>query len=81
MSGQIFVSSTCYDLLDLRAEVEALLKEMGLSPVMSDRPRSEFEVTGYSDSIATCLANVRGADVFSLRSFSAIRPEVGSTGL
>ena len=41
---RVFVSSTCYDLLDLRAEVEAHLQEMGLTPLLSDRPSSDFEV-------------------------------------
>jgi hypothetical protein len=62
--SRIFVSSTCYDLLDLRAEVEQHLREMGLAPMMSDRPTSEFEVSGYKDSIETCLVNVRKCDGF-----------------
>jgi hypothetical protein len=62
--NRIFVSSTCYDLLDLRAEVEAFLRELGLDPLMSDRPASEFEVTGRGDSIATCLHNVEKCDAF-----------------
>ncbi len=64
MSGRIFVSSTCYDLLDLRAEVEAHLKDLGLAPLLSDRPSSEFEVVPDANSIETCLANVRDADAF-----------------
>ena len=51
----VFISSTCYDLIDLRAELEAWIRDLGLSPVMSDRPTSEFEVSGYRDSIATCI--------------------------
>lgn len=64
MSVRVFVSSTCYDLLDLRAEVEVHLRDLGLSPVMSDRPKSDLE--GFSDghSIETCLTNVRSSDVF-----------------
>lgn len=61
---KVFVSSTCYDLIDLRAELEMVLREMGLSPLLSDRPSSEFEVLPDKNSIETCLANVRGADVF-----------------
>jgi Domain of unknown function (DUF4062) len=63
MSGRIFVSSTCYDLLDLRAEVETHIRELGLVPVLSDRPTSDFQVVP-NNSIATCLANVQGCDEF-----------------
>jgi hypothetical protein len=62
--GRIFISSTCYDLLDLRAEVHTHLAEMGLTPVLSDRPSSDFVVDPRVDSIETCLANVRACDVF-----------------
>lgn len=64
MSGRIFVSSTCYDLLDLRSEVEAHLKDLGLTPIMSDRASSDFVVDPRVDSIETCLVNVRDADEF-----------------
>jgi len=78
--NRVFVSSTCYDLLDLRTEVEAQLKEMGLVPVLSDRPSSEFEVTGYKDSIATCLANVEGSDVFVCILSQRYGPKLGKLG-
>jgi hypothetical protein len=61
---KVFVSSTCFDLLDLRAELEAHLREMGLVPILSDRASSDFEVQPAADSIETCLANVRASDVF-----------------
>jgi Domain of unknown function (DUF4062) len=61
---KVFVSSTCYDLIDLRAELEVLLRDMGFSPLLSDRPSSEFEVLPDKNSIETCLANVRNADLF-----------------
>lgn len=80
MSGRIFISSTCYDLLDARAEIEAAIKDMGLSPVMSDRPTSEFDVTGYRDSIATCLANVRDSDAFVCILSQRYGPRLGGVG-
>jgi hypothetical protein len=61
---RVFVSSTCYDLLDLRAEVESHVRDLGLSPVMSDRPTSDFDHTADRNSIETCLSNVRASDVF-----------------
>ncbi len=61
---RVFVSSTCHDLIDARAELEGSLREMGLTPLLSDRPSSEFEVSPDANSIETCLAGVRSAEVF-----------------
>ncbi len=58
-TGHVFVSSTCYDLLDLRASLEGTLRQCGLRPVMSDRPTSEFTNPGDVNSIETCLVNLR----------------------
>lgn len=63
MATTVFISSTCYDLIDLRAELDSQLRGLGLTPVMSDRPSSEFEVSPSANSIESCLANVRRADV------------------
>ena len=60
----VFVSSTVYDLLDLRAEVERHLRDLGLVPLLSDSATSGFEVAPNSNSIESCLANVRNADHF-----------------
>jgi hypothetical protein len=62
MNPKIFVSSTCFDLIDFRAEVYVFLKEAGLSPVMSDEMISEFEIFGDKNSIETCLINLRSCD-------------------
>jgi len=59
---KVFVSSTCFDLIDLRAEVEAELKLMGCAPIMSDRQSAEFEVSPDANSIQTCLNNIQNAD-------------------
>lgn len=61
---RVFVSSTCYDLIDLRAELEAHLRDLGLQPLLSDSLTSGFEVVPTADSIETCLANVRASDAF-----------------
>jgi hypothetical protein len=59
----VFVSSTCLDLIDLRAELEPFLRDLGFLPMLSDRP-SHFEVAGDRDAISTCLENVRNASEF-----------------
>jgi hypothetical protein len=61
--SRIFVSSTYYDLIDARAELEVHLRELGLSPIMSDRLSSDFVVEGRGDSIETCLVNLRNSDI------------------
>lgn len=59
---RVLVSSTCYDLIDLRAEVEEHLRALGLTPYLSESGTSAFEVHPDRDSIATCLANARSVD-------------------
>ena len=66
MNPKIFISSTCFDLIDLRAELYTFLKEAGLSPVMSDEMISDFEVFGDKNSIETCLINLRSCDTVVL---------------
>jgi hypothetical protein len=50
---QVFVSSTCYDLRDLRAGVRRWLKELGLTPLMSDE--NGFPHVDGMPPYATCL--------------------------
>ncbi len=66
MNPKIFISSTCFDLIDLRAELYAFLKTAGLSPVMSDEMISDFEIYGDKNSIETCLINLRACDTVVL---------------
>lgn len=61
---RVFISSTCYDLLDLRGEIHELLQLHHFIPVMSDEEDSGFRVDRSTDSINTCLANVKDCDVF-----------------
>ena len=58
----VFVSSTCYDLKDCRAEIGRDLESRGSIVLLSDDPL-RFDVTPTSDSIQSCLANVRSSDV------------------
>ena len=60
----VFVSSTCHDLIDVRAELEHTLRQMKLKPRLSDRPTSDFEVEPDKDSIQICLANVEKCQFF-----------------
>jgi hypothetical protein len=59
---RVFVSSTIHDLVDIRGEIEQLLRELGVSPVMSDHKLSEFNLAFDANSIETCLLNVESSD-------------------
>ena len=61
---RVFISSTCYDLIDIRAEVEGLLREFELTPILSDRGASEFIPPRDRDAIEACLYNVRSSGLF-----------------
>jgi len=58
----VFVSSTCYDLLDLRAELADFLESKGFIVKVSDDPY-RIDVEPTEDSIQTCLRNVETADI------------------
>ncbi len=60
---EVFISSTCYDLTDLRSELAASLKESGCIVRLSEDPMSGFNVDPSGDSIETCLRNVEASDV------------------
>jgi len=79
-AAHIFVSSTCYDLMDLRSELESFLKDLGFAPVLSDRPSSDFEAPGDRDSIETCLVNVRRCPVFICVLSQRYGPRLGKVG-
>ena len=57
----VFVSSTCFDLTDLRAELAEHLESNGFIVKLSDDP-DRFEVGGVDDSIETCLQNLEQSD-------------------
>lgn len=59
---RVFVSSTVYDLVDIRAEVAEELRALGISPVMSDDKLSDFDIPHDANSIETCLINVDSCD-------------------
>jgi hypothetical protein len=59
----VFISSTCYDLVDLRFELKAYLEQNGCTVRLSEDPTSPFSIDPTADSIASCLANVEASDV------------------
>jgi len=56
---KVFISSTVYDLLDVRAELENMLRDMRFVPVLSGSASSGFQPFTDRNSIETCLANLR----------------------
>ena len=77
---RVFISSTCYDLIDLRAELEAFFRDAGVTPILSDSPNSEFELLPDKNSIETCLANVRASDAFVIILSNRYGPRLGKEG-
>jgi hypothetical protein len=61
----IFVSSTCYDLGQVRLNIKSLIEGLGLTPVLSEH--GSFPVNVSSDTISNCLENVQNkADILFL---------------
>ncbi len=61
----IFVSSTCYDLGQVRLNIKALIESLGLTPVLSEH--ASFPVNVSSDTISNCIENVKNkADILIL---------------
>jgi hypothetical protein len=62
---KVFVSSTCCDLIDLRAELHDDLRDLGVEARFSDIKESDFELpnNAVTNSIETCLINLRACNV------------------
>ncbi|WP_316674950.1 DUF4062 domain-containing protein [uncultured Tolumonas sp.] len=61
----VFVSSTCYDLGQVRADIRDLIHSLGLEPVLSEY--DSFPINTNLDTVSACLQNVRDkADIFIL---------------
>lgn len=58
----LFLSSTCYDLGDLRAELGEHLRQHAFLVRMSEDYESEFVANGKLDSVSSCLQNVESAE-------------------
>jgi hypothetical protein len=58
----VFVSSTCYDLIDLRLELAIHLESQGAIVKLSEDPE-RFAVDPTGDSIETCLRNIDSSEI------------------
>ncbi len=64
-SPAIFVSSTCYDLSQIRADLKIFIESIGLDPILSDQ--NSFPINPNYDTILNCLENVKNkSDIFIL---------------
>lgn len=79
-NNRIFVSSTCYDLIDLRAELFKFLEDIGLTPIMSDHNNSDFKIVQNSHSIETCLVNLESCDSVIFILSKRYGPKLGKLG-
>lgn len=80
-SEQVFISSTCLDLIDLRSEVAEHVRSLDFEPVLSD-VESRFSVDGSSDAVETCLVNLRSCAtvvVILSRRYGSIVPSKGKS--
>jgi hypothetical protein len=78
--NRIFVSSTVYDLIDVRAEIEYLLRDLGFIPVMSDSKNDGFDSSIQSNSIETCLVNLRNCSAVIVITSQRYGPSLGDHG-
>ena len=77
---RVFVSSTVYDLLDVRSEIAELLRDLGIAAVLSDDKLSEFSVKLDANSIETCLVNVESCDEVIVILDKRYGPSLGECG-
>ena len=77
---RVFICSTCYDLVDLRAELEIIFREAGAEVLLSESMSSEFQVLQDRNSIETCLANVRSCDEFVIILSNRYGPSLANSG-
>src|SRR5580692_2391021 len=61
----VFVSSTCFDLNQIRADLRGFLSDMGFDPILSEAPA--FPVNPHISPVENCLRAVKEkADIFLL---------------
>lgn len=61
----LFISSTCYDLSQVRVDLADFARTLGLEPVMSES--DSFPIDPDDDTVTNCLNNVKTkADIFLL---------------
>ena len=64
MGKKVFISSTCFDLKDVRAEVANALREWGYRPLWNESP--DFPRTSGCHSHDICLNAVKETDIYLL---------------
>lgn len=77
---KVFLSSTVYDLLDVRAEIAEHLRSLGATPFLSDDKLSDFRVQPDVNSIQTCLVNIESCDQMILVLDQRYGPRLSSAG-
>jgi hypothetical protein len=77
---KVFVSSTVFDLIDVRAEVADLLRFCDIAPVLSDDKLSDFAIKPDNNSIETCLVNVDACDEMIVILDKRYGPRLGAYG-
>ena len=61
----IFISSTCYDLSQVRADLFETIESLGHNPVLSEFPN--FPIDPSKNTIENCIKNIKeSADIFVL---------------
>ena len=64
-SPAVFVSSTCYDLSQVRSDLKIFIESIGLDPVLSEH--NSFPVNPNYDTVSNCLETVKNrADILVL---------------
>jgi len=64
-SMKIFLSSTCYDLKQIRSDLMDFLLNMGFTPILSEY--SNFPIDPDKNTIDNCIDNVKNnTDIFVL---------------
>ena len=62
MAGvRVFVSSTCYDLVPIRAQLRGFLQSLGFEPIMSDYEEVLFDPRSHTHT--SCIEDVSNCDM------------------
>lgn len=64
-SPSVFVSSTCFDLAQIRQDLKGFFENLGLTPILSEF--GAFPIDPDANAISNCLSNIRAnADILVL---------------
>src|SRR5437868_6969994 len=62
--NRIFISSTCFDLIDVRAELKRALEHLGYVAYTSETP--DFPVSSRLSLVDNCLSVLKHSDIYLL---------------